>query len=456
MSTTTDCDDCTGGANLVFEVNPDPNVATIVRIDNRVIIPQRVLPADICINALRNWDVTTVTTLPQGAPGPGVATPLAWVDGECEIEAWLPPCPQFLTYDPGSAADPGPVDLVNFPVGTTVFYALNTTSNCADKLWDCDGAQWVDICGGAPAVGPTADLVCYDVTTWGAPNWSFDNVTGLWDVLGINRITEGCAAGGRTSVFPDTPNTEVTTGYDSYGGTGPTGGWATVVGWQAWGSVDGTAAGFIEYVPNSLPPVAGSANGGARASFRTNFGILPGAAAGPLRYTLDHVDPGNSGTMRLAAWDSVSNTLMPITANAGVGTVATTPGVGGGDHLYIPPTPTPFSIDFTVTPPGTVDPANVYLILFNWGNSSSAERVDNIQMEYQPIAGGCCNDWTGVNNLVAYLNSHDPNGSGWSVDPDSVGNPNLICRTVAVGVGAQYGTLNGCFTPPISPTVTTI
>lgn len=448
MSIIGNCQPCPGGANPVILVNPDPNVNVVVVTGNTVFIPQRLDPDQICFNGLGNIDLLNVSTLPQGL-GAGQVLPLAWDGDACCVVPWLPPCPQVLAYDPGAAPDPGPVDLTAYPVGTTVFYALNQVSGCIDQLWDCAAATWRGFCGSAPVVGPTADQVCYDVTSWGAPAWDFDNIGGLWSVLGVNRVTESCPAGAPVTVFADTPNTEFSIEYPSTGGAGPPAGWGTLTTWNPVATVDGTAAGFIGYTPGSI-------GGADRIAVRSNFGVAPSTRTGPVRYQLDFVDVaggGVSGAIRYAALDTISNTLQPIIANAGAGVVSAGP---GGQHVYAIGLAAGDSIDFTVALNPSVDPANVYLLVWNLGGVDMDEVHNNIRATLQPTANNCCESWSGVADLTSYLNSHDPNGGGWSIDPDGLGNPNLVCRLVALGAGSQYSTLNGCTTPAIVPTVTQV
>lgn len=441
-----DCDDCPGGDNLVFEINPDPTVRVIVRVDNRVIIPQNLLPSQICINKLKNWDPeNNITTAPQGTD-PGQVLPLAWSPDDCCVQAWLPPCPEFIDYDPGAVSNPGPVVLANYPVGTTTFYAVNSVTGCADQIWNCDAQAWV--CLGSPSSGggpsPTLDQVCYDVTSWGPGPWAYDNIGGQWIVQATNQIDDICSSGGPVTVLAQ--SARYSGDYPSGAGDGPPGpvpGWAAL-SWTPFPGITGLATDQIGYLPFDPPLNV------LRSAFEIDFGVAPGAGGGPLQVRMDYVDPVAAGSIHIAMWDTINNTLIPVLGVTGPGFIDPS---SNGPTIHFASTltnGTTYGGDFQL--PGGVNISQLRLLAWNMGGGGPNEEfTENIRLSYIEAVATCCNDWVSVADLVSYLNTKDPNGPGWTIQ-----SPNVFCRTVPLGAGAQYQQLSGCGTPVIVPTVTPV
>lgn len=422
-----DCQDCPGGESLTYELNPDLTVSQIIRVGNRVILPRRYEPGEICFNALRGVDVDADASTKNN----GEVLPLLWDPTTCCVGVWTPPCPAFIDYDPAAMSEPPAVDLTAYPIGTTTFYAVNSVLGCVDAIWDCATSTWREFCAGSAAAGCQTEDVVYNVAGWTFPA-TYDRASTTWMVQGVNRITEVCTSGGSTNCCPAVA--EYSEGYTSTAGTGP----------PDWNALTWTTApvfgmtGIGAIADCSTHEIAVS---GDKRAFRFPVCAPPGSA-GPITHSIDYVDTyGPNSHLSVGLYDTVSGTMQPVASN-NVGVQAAGP-EGPIVRIFPGTVNTGDTMTFAWNLNAGVDASNTVIIWWNVGSGyvetdGTLDRMRNIRVGFGAASGSCCFTWPSINSLVQYMNSHDPNGSGWVIQGATVR------RTVALGIGAQYGALNSC------------
>jgi len=429
-----DCINCPGGSNLVFRLNPDPDVVDISRVDNVVLIPQRLNPSRVFLDDLGGIAEIDPELLLTGKP-----YVLRWADdrvyeddgvtlisGSCGFEVTEPDDCQEVVWDPSASLEPEIVDGL-MPMAL----AISAATDCATHIF-CNG-RWVCLEGAGGGGGTPGNpnlLVCYPDLS----GQTFSAGSGEWIVFGTDVMTTFTCGDERVTTCVN--GIETSTDYGSISGTGPGAGWGSL----NWSDDLTPTTGSVLDGCDSI--IQSTQDGDPRREYRLDFEIPSGSGC-PLVLRFNYAGGGSIG---IAAWDAVSNSTLTVFVTDGPGNAAVQAGPTGpvvrettgaaGDYVLL------FQC------PAGVDPANVRFVLFNWGNSTP-ETATDLTLTYTQSSAAGCFEWPTINSLADWLNANDPNGVGWAVVGDEV------CKTVGPGQATAYGTLAGTNTGA-SPTVSEV